>query len=86
MQIKQSWQGFSENLEGTFFHLIFVKCPLFLYLPNTKSTSQVWIQISNVSLTFANVFQKLSLLVSAFTNEPWEENFSENYHYQVLQN
>ena len=40
--------------------------------------------MSNVSLTFANVFQKLPLLVSAFANEPCEENFSENY--QVLQN
>ena len=58
-------------------------CALF-YFPNPKSTSQVLIQMSNASLTFLNEFQELPLLVSAFTHEPWEENFSENY--QVWQN
>ena len=40
--------------------------------------------MSNVSLTFANEFEKLPLPVSAFTTEPGEEDFSENY--QVSQN
>ena len=38
----------------------------------------------NVSLIFANEFQKLPLLVSAFTSEPLEKNLSKNY--EVSQN
>ena len=33
----------------------------------------------SVSLIFANEFQKLPWLLSAFTSEPLEENLSENY-------
>ena len=40
--------------------------------------------MSNVPLIFANEFQKLPWLVSAFTNEPLEKNLSEND--EVLQN
>ena len=36
----------SENFEGTFFHLIFVGSPPFFVFQNTKSSSQIWIQMS----------------------------------------
>ena len=40
--------------------------------------------MSNVEIIFPNEFQKLPLLVLAFTNESLEENSSDNY--QVSQN
>ena len=66
----------SENFEGTFFHLNFDRSRFF-YFPNTKITSQVWIQVYNVKLNFAYEFQTLPSLVSASTNELWKENFSQ---------
>ena len=36
--------GISKNFEGTIFHLIFVGSPF--VFSNTKSSSQIWIQMS----------------------------------------
>ena len=68
--------GILQKFRRYFFHLIFIGSSLD---PNSKSTSQVWIQMSCFSLTLQNEFQKRLLLGSAFTNELWNVNFPENY-------
>ena len=50
--------GISKNFEGPVFHSIFVRSPFFVF-SNTKSSSQIWIEMSNGENFYRYGFKKI---------------------------